>query len=175
MSYQGPMLIREPELRWPVILAAAIITGFIVLMTAGALHLTLTKPYARPAARPQLEGALRPEMPEFERLREKIIVEQLTAAEVPRPPNDYAVEMNATVRNTTDRTLSGLEMRGLIFDEQMSVVRECSVMVIPSRQTALEPGEAIRVRILLDDVRPDDSLSGMLMEVTALRVDLSQF
>jgi hypothetical protein len=171
MSYQSPMLIREPELRWPVILAAAIITVFIVLMTAGALHLTLTAPYARPAARPQLEGALRPGMPEFERSREKIIVEQLTAAEAPGPPNDFAVEMNATVRNTTDRTLSGLEMRGRIVDEQMSVVRERSVVVIPSRQTALAPGEAIRVRILLDDVRPDDSLSGMLMEVTAIRID----
>jgi hypothetical protein len=110
-------------------------------------------------------------MPEFERLREKIIVGQLTAAEAPRPPNDFAVEMNATVRNATDRTLSGLEMRGLIVDEQMSVVRERSVVVIPSRQTALEPGEVIRVRVLLDDVRPDDSRSGMLMEVTAIRID----
>ena len=171
MSYQGPMLIREPELRWPVILAAGIITFFIVLMTAGALHLTLTKPYMRPAARLQLEGALRPEMPEFERLREKIIVEHLTATEAPRPPNDFAVEMNATVRNATDRTLSGLEMRGRIVDERMSVVRERSVVVIPSRQTALEPGEAIRVRILLEDVRPDAARAGVLMEVTAIRID----
>jgi hypothetical protein len=171
MSYQGPLIIREPELRWPVLLAAGIITFFIVLMTAGALHLTLSKSYARIVARPQLVGAQRPGMPEFERLREKITVEQLTAAEAPRPPNDYAVEMNATVRNTTGRTLTGLEMRGRIVDEQMSVVRERSVLVIPSRQTALEPGEAIRVRILLDDVRPDDSRSGVLMEVTAIRID----
>lgn len=171
MSYHGPMLIREPELRWPVIVAAAVITFFIMLMTAGALHLIWSKPYARTDARLQLVGAQRPGMPEFERLREKVIVEQLTAAEAPRPPNDFAVEMNATVRNTTDRTLSGLEVRGLIVDERMSVVRERSVVVIPSRQTALEPGEMIRVRILLDDVRPDDARARMLMEVTAIRVD----
>lgn len=171
MSYQGPMLIREPVLRWPVLLVAGIITFFIVLMTAGALHLTLTKPYVRPAARPRLEGALRPGMPEFERLREKITVEQLKAAEAPGLPNDFAVEVNATVRNTTDRTLSGLEMRGLIVDERMSVVRERSVVVIPSRQTALESGEAIRVRILLQDVRPEAARAGVLMEVTAIRID----
>ena len=175
MSYQGPMLISEPVLRWPVLLVAGIITVFIVLMTAGALHLTLMKPYVRPAARPQLECALRPGMPEFERLREKIIVEQLTAAEAPRPPNDFAVEMNATVRNTTGRTLSGLEMRGRIVDEQMSVVRERSVVVIPSRQTALEPGEAIRVRILLDNVPPEAARAGVLMEVTAARIDRARF
>ncbi|MET0626063.1 MAG: hypothetical protein ABW250_24225 [Pyrinomonadaceae bacterium] len=171
MTYQGPMLIKEPELRWPVILAAAIITFFTVLMLTGVVRLTLSKSYARTVERPQLAGAQRPGMPEFERLREKIIVEQLTAADASRPPDDFAVEMNATVRNTTDRTLSGLEMKGRIVDERRSVVRERSVVVIPSRQTVLEPGEAIRVRILLDDLRPDDARPGMLMEVTAIRID----
>jgi hypothetical protein len=171
MSYQSPMLIREPELRWPLILVAAVITIVIVLVTAGALHLTLTKPAATPAPRPRLEGALRPEMPEFERLRAKIIVEQLTATEAPRPPDDFAVEMRATVRNNTDRTLSGLEMRGRVVDAQKSVVRERTVMVIPARQTALEPGEAIGVRILLQGIRPEAGRAGVLIEVTAVRFD----
>ena len=171
MSYQGPMSIKEPELRWPVILVAAIITTCVVLVTAGALHLTLTKPAAGPAAQPRLEGALRPEMPEFERLREKIIVEQLIATEAPRALNDFALEMNATIRNTTERTLSGLEMRGALFDTQKSVARERTVVVIPARQTALEPGEAIAVRILLEGVRPEVERAGVLMEVTAVRFD----
>jgi hypothetical protein len=110
-------------------------------------------------------------MPEFERLREKIIVEQLTATEAPRPLNDFAVEMRATVRNATDRTLSGLEVRGRVVDAQMSVMRERTVVVIPSRQTALEPGEAIAVSILLEGVRPEAERAGLLMEVTALRMD----
>ena len=164
-------MIREPELRWPVILVVAVVTTFIVLVTAGALHLTLTKPAARPAARPRLEGALRPEMPEFERFREKIIVEQLTATEAARPPNDYAVEMKAVVRNATGRTLSGLEVRGRVVDSQTSVVRERTVVVILARQTALEPGEAVGVRILLEGVRPEAEGAGLLMEVTALRMD----
>ena len=42
MSYQGPMLIKEPELRWPLIFLAALVTTCIVLVTAGALKLTLT-------------------------------------------------------------------------------------------------------------------------------------
>ena len=171
MSYRGPMLIREPELRWPVIVVAGVITTFVVLVTASALHLTLTKPAARPPAQPRLEGALRPEMPEFERFREKIIVEQLTATEAPRPPNDFAVEMKAVVRNATGRTLSGLEVRGRVVDAQMSVVRERTVVVIPARQTALEPGEAVGVRILLEGARPEAERAGVLMEVTALRME----
>ena len=27
MSYQGPMLIREPEFRWPIVLLAALLTA----------------------------------------------------------------------------------------------------------------------------------------------------
>jgi hypothetical protein len=155
------MFIREPELRWPVILAAGIITIFIVLVTAGAIHLTLAKPAERPVAQPPLEGALRQEMPEFERFRERIIVEQLTAAEASRASNDFAVEMRATVRNATDRTLSGLEMRGGIVDAQMSVLRERTVVVIPARQNALEPGEAIGVRMLLKGDRPEAKSAGV--------------
>ena len=172
MSYQGPMLIKEPELRWPVVLVAAVVTTFIVLVTAGALRLTLTKPAASPAAQPRLEGAVRPEMPEFERLSEKIIVEQLRATEAPRLlNNDFALEMVATVRNTTDRTLNGLEMRGALVDAGKSVVRERTVLVIPARQIALEPGEAIAVRILLEDIRPESGRAGVLMEVAAVRLD----
>ncbi len=172
MSYQGPMLIKEPELRWPLIFLAAIITTCIALVTAGALKLSLTKPAASPAPQPRLEGALRPQMPEFDWLREKIIVEQLTATEVPRLlNNDYALEMIATVRNTTGHTLNGLEMRGALLDARKSIVRERTVVVIPTSQTALEPGEAIAVRILLEGVRPDAERAGLKMEVTALRID----
>jgi hypothetical protein len=171
MSFQGQMIIRDPEVRWPVMLVAAIVTTLLVLVTAGVLHLTLTKPAAQPAAQPRLEGALRPETPGFEPFREKIIVEQLRATEAPRPPGDSSLVMNATVRNATDRTLSGLEMRGGIVDAQMSILRERTIVVIPARQTALEPGEAINVHILLEGIRPEWRRAGMMMEVTAVRLD----
>jgi hypothetical protein len=115
MSYQGPMLIREPELRWPLILVAAVITTLIVLVTAGVMHLSLTLSYERPVIERRLEGALGPEMPGFEQLREKIVIEQLVAMEAPRPPNDLAVEISGSLRNATNRTISGLEMRGAVL------------------------------------------------------------
>lgn len=171
MSYRGPMLIREPELRWPLILLAAIITTLIVLMTAGVLHLSLTRPDGRPAAGRRLEGAIRPEMPEFEQLRERIVVERLVATEAPRPPNDLAVEINGTVRNATDRTVSGLEVRGAVLDARRSALRERTVVVVPARQAAVEPGEAINVRILLEGIHHEADSADVLMEVTGVRVD----
>ena len=37
MSYKGPMLIREPELRWPIVLLAALMTAAIALLVV-VLH-----------------------------------------------------------------------------------------------------------------------------------------
>jgi len=37
MSYQGPMLIKEPELRWPIVLLAALMTALIALLV-GVMH-----------------------------------------------------------------------------------------------------------------------------------------
>ena len=83
MSYQGPMVIREPDLRWPIYLVAAIITTVFVLLLAGALHLSVTQPYARSFEQPRLERAIRPGAPEFEKTvraaynREDVGVESL--------------------------------------------------------------------------------------------------
>jgi hypothetical protein len=109
-------------------------------------------------------------MPEFDQFREKIVVEQLVAMEAPRPLGDLAVEINATVRNTTDHALSGLEMRGAVLDTQKLALRERRVVVVPARQTALEPGEeAIGVRILLEGINEQAERTGLLMEVIGVR------
>jgi ABC-type uncharacterized transport system fused permease/ATPase subunit len=171
MSQQSPMLIREPDLRWPIYLVAAIITALIVLVIASLMHLALTRPVVKLSAERRLQGAIRPGMPEFETLSEKIIVEQPEATEAARPLNDTAVEVNATVRNSTDRTLNGLEMRGAVLDRNSSPFVERTVVVVPARQTALDPGEAIKVRILLEGVSPDAERAGLLMEVAGLRFD----
>jgi hypothetical protein len=171
MSYQAPMLIREPNLRWPIYLLAAIITALLVLLLAGILHLSVTQPFASSPNEPRLERATRSGAPEFEHWREQIVVEQLVAMEAPYPFDDTAVEMNAIVRNTTGRTISGLEMRGAVLDAQSSPVRERTVIVIPARQTALEPDEAINVRILLGGISRDADRAGILMEVTGVHFD----
>ncbi|HEY7786496.1 MAG TPA: hypothetical protein VIB00_17325 [Pyrinomonadaceae bacterium] len=39
MSYQGPMLIREPDLRWPIVALAVILTAMITTLVAGLHYL----------------------------------------------------------------------------------------------------------------------------------------
>jgi hypothetical protein len=81
------------------------------------------------------------------------------------------VDLTATVKNNTGRTISGLEMRGAILDGQNSTVRERTIMIIPARQTVLEPGEAISVRVLLEGISKDSERAHPAMEVTGVRFD----
>ena len=171
MAYRGPTLIREPEIRWPVILVAAAITSVIVLVTAGIIGLAAARPSQGRALEQRLEGAIRRESPGFDELSGLLVVEQLVAAEAPWPLSEQAVEITGTVRNATGRTVTGLELRGLILDELSTPLRERTVVVVPVRQAALEPGEAINVSILLEGVSPEAERAAHLMEVTGVRFD----
>jgi hypothetical protein len=170
MSYQGPLLIREPELRWPIVILAAIITALIALVVASLYHVAMTQPVSSYSG-PRLSSALRPGEPEFEHVREQIEIAQLLGTEQVHPFNSFAVDLTATVRNNTGRTISGLELRGAIVDAQNSTVRERTVMVIPARQLALEPGEAIGVRVLLEGISKDSERADMVLEVTGVRFE----
>ena len=166
MSYQGPMLIREPELRWPIIMLAALITAAIALLAAGLYY--VTQPIASSNVEPVLERALYTGQPEFEEFREQIVIEQLVGKEKVHPLNNLAVEITALIRNNTGRKISGLEVRGAIRDAQNSTVRERTVVVIPARQTILEADEAINVRILLESIDKDSDRAHAVMEVTGI-------
>jgi hypothetical protein len=171
MAYRGPTLITEPEIRWPVILVAAAFTSVIVLVTAGVISLAATRAYQGRVLEQRLEGAIRRESPGFDELSGLLVVEQLVAAEAPRPLNDQAVEITGTVRNATGRTVTGLELRGVMLDALSTPLRERTVVVVPVRQAALEPGEAINVSILLEGVGPEAERAAPAMEVTGVRFD----
>jgi hypothetical protein len=153
-----------------VILVAAAITSVIVLVTTGIIRLA-TRPYQGRVLEQRLEGAIRPETPGFDELSGLLVVEQLVAAEAPGPVNDKAVELTGTVRNATGRTVTGLEVRGVILGALSTPLRESTVVVVPVRQAALEPGEAINVSILLEDVSPEAERSAHVMEVTGVWFD----
>jgi len=169
MSYQGPMLIREPELRWPIVMLAALLTAAIALLAAGIYY--MTHPIVSPNVEPGLETALYTGQLEFEQFREQIAIEQLVGKEKLHPLNNLAVEITALVRNDTGRKISGLEMRGAIRDAENSTVRERTVVIIPARQAILEADEAINVRILLESIDKDSDRAHAVMEVTGIRFD----
>ena len=171
MSSESPMLIREPDVRWPLYLLAAIITAAFVLLTVCVMLTALTWGVEKHIQGPPPRGLIRQGTPGFERLREKVVVDQRVAWESALTPDGPAIEVGATVRNTTGRTISGLEVRAGVLDSRHFSVGERTVLIVPARQTALEPGEAIKVRVLLEGVGPATERMNPLMEVTGIGFD----
>jgi len=169
ITYRGPTLIAEPDLRWPILILAAAITALLAISTAGLYYLAATRSDVTSYAGPRLEGALQAGQPEFEEFRRHIAIDELVGTEKVHPFDTVAVAMTASVRNNTGRSISGLELRGAILDRNNSSVRERTVVVIPQRQTILESGEAINTRILLDGIDKDADRAHLVLEVTAIR------
>jgi hypothetical protein len=169
IAYRGPTLIAEPELRWPILILAAVITALLAIFTTSLYYAAMTQSGARSYTDPRLEGALQPGQPEFEEFRRHIAIEQLVGTENVPPFDTIAVAMTATVRNNTGRTISGLELRGAILDRKNSSVRERTVVIIPRQQKILESGEGINTRILLDGIDKDSDRAHLVLEVTAIR------
>src|ERR1041385_136975 len=173
IAYRGPVLVAEPELRWPILLIAAAITALLALATAGLYYGAMTQVDVSSYTEPRLEAALQPGQPEFEEFRQHIAIEQLVGTEKVHPFDTMAVAMTATVRNNTGRTISGLELRGAILDRKNSSVRQRTVVIIPRQQKLLESGEGINTRILLDGIDKDSDRAQLVLEVTATRFDES--
>jgi hypothetical protein len=169
MSYQGPMLIKEPELRWPIVLLAAIITTVLALLVAGMHYLAMNQPlrpntYSAPCQTWELQAG----QSEFEQFKEKIVVDQLVGREKLHPFNNLAVELKAVVTNRTGRAINGLEMRGTILDSENSIVRKRTAVIVPVQQTLLEADEAITARVLLERLHPNSDRAQTVLEVTGI-------
>jgi hypothetical protein len=112
---------------------------------------------------------LRAGLPGFEQYRRLIDVEGLETTLTSRAPGDVAMELTATVRNSTGLTINELEMRGVVFNGKREPVGERTVSVIPRQRASLEPNETMTARILIEGIPRRAHRKGIDMEVTGVR------
>jgi hypothetical protein len=124
-----------------------------------------------PAEEQPLAGALRAGHWEFEQYRDRIVIEQREAIAVPHPTDELALELTAHVRNKTGRVIKGLEVRGAVVDLRGGGMRERVAVVIPAQQTAIEPEESIKARVLLNGLSREVSPDDVRVEVTGVVFD----
>lgn len=143
------------------IVAAVLICGFFYLVLRGTMA---------PSAPPALESAIRPGSPEWDRYSKLIARDDPEADEAKRPLGDTVMTLHTTVRNFTGRTITGLEMRGTVVDYDGKPVKEKTLVVIPGRQSELDPNKTMKVSILLEGFTENDVRANLKMEVTAFRL-----
>ncbi|MEJ7617784.1 MAG: hypothetical protein WKF30_12665 [Pyrinomonadaceae bacterium] len=121
------------------------------------------------AGQQRLEAALRPGNPEFDQLRERIVIDTPEATEGTRPIGDVVMELTTVVRNFTGRTISGLELKGAVVDLDGHSVKERIVTIIPARQPELDNNKTMQARIVLDSISKDAVRANIKMEVVAVK------
>lgn len=105
-------------------------TIFIVVALASAVLVAglvwlATRPSTQ-TGEPRLANALRPGSPEFEQIRERLVVEFIPDENAdigPTALGTYSVIMKPTVRNFTGRTVNGLEFHAAGLDIGKEVIR----------------------------------------------------
>ena len=146
----------------------------LLYLFIGLLAITLWKWFAelarheRSSREQPLAGALRAGSLEFDEYRERIVIGQPQATVASTTATGPAMVLTAAVRNDTGRVIKGLEVRGTVVDRQGGVVSEPVTVIIPTQQTAIEPNEAIRARLLLEGLRPETTHASVRVEVTGV-------
>ncbi len=167
MAYSEANRTGEDRTRLMIFVIVGIISALLV---AGLIYFFLAQPPSTGSGPPRLAGALRPGSPEFEPIRERVVVDGIEAFESTRPLGDIVMELRATVRNFTGRTINGLEIRGAVIDSEGNSVKERTVIFIPTgRQAELEANRTMQARIMLDQIRKDAVRADIKMEVAGVR------
>lgn len=143
------------------VVAAVVIGGFFYFL------LRATGGGSTPPA--DLEGAIRAGTPEFAEYQSKIVLDTPEADEARRPLGDIVMTVRTTVRNFTNRTLNGLEVKASVVDYEGKPIKERAVIVIPTRQAELPPNKIMPVAVMLEGFSESDARANIKMEITAFR------
>ncbi len=168
MSLAEKKLNEADTTRRKVFIVIGLITALLV---AGVVYLTTRRADTTPGVEPRLEGALRPGDAEFEKYREQIRVEFIAddnAVEGKRAIGDIVMTLTPTVRNLSNRTLTGLELRAAVVDLEGKPVKERTVIVIPTRRPELEPNRTLQVPISLEGFKEQDIRANARVDLTGV-------
>jgi hypothetical protein len=172
MSSIEPDLNKRGGSRNIPFIVAAIIG---VLLIAGLFTYIKTRPAPPPYTGPpqqHLEAAIRPGSPEFEQIKERLVVDEPEATEGGRVVGDIVMTLKTIVRNFTGRTITGLEVRAAVVDLNGKPVKERYVIVIPNvakNITELENNKTLPVAVTIEGFSKSDVRANIQMEVAGVK------
>jgi hypothetical protein len=170
MSDQDLSSRRRLKLRFSDSFASLLFGGAVLIALFAFFYAEHNRTEVAPQ-RPASKEFLRAGSPGFEQYRRLIDVEGLEATQTSGAPGVIVMDLTATVRNSTGRTINELEMRGVVFNEKREPVGERTVSVIPKQQAYLNPNETMKARIPVEGIPPRVQRKEINMEVTGLRFE----
>ena len=157
--------LEEPESRRTLIIVVAVAAAVVIAL----FFYLLMRAGGSGGGEPRLQGAIRPGSAEFDQYKTQIVFDEPEAFESPRALGDIVMSLKTTVRNLSNKTLNGLEMRGVVVDHQNQPVKERTLIIIPTRQAELAPNKTMDVSITLEGFKETDDRANIKMEITGLK------
>ena len=149
--------------------AIGAIVGILII---GALaFIASRRPSMEDQAAAILEGSLRPGDPGFEQLSRDIIIS--TSDKTVESPNAFgsiSMFIVGRVKYRGDKLINGLEVNVSVIDQFNQVVKEKKVLVVPTQQPSLGPGETIPITLSIEGFTKEDDRANIRWVVSAVRV-----
>lgn len=158
--------LEEPESRKTLIIVIAVAAAVVIALF---FYLLMRAGGSSGGGEPRLEGAIRAGSPEFAQYKTQVVLDEPEATEAKRALGDIVMSLSTTVRNLSNKTLIGLEVRGAVVDHSNQPVKERTVIVIPTRQPELAPNKTMPVTMMLEGMKDTDDRANIKMEVVALK------
>lgn len=163
-------LLKDEKRGINKVFLAALVIGAVLI--GGAVYLLSLKPSIEDQKKQMLEGAYLPGSPEFEKLTKDIVftTDADNTIESPTGLGTIMMRVPATIHNRTDKTITLLEVKLGVVDQQNKMIKEKQAIVIPGLQVErLPPGEKIRIEQTLDGFSSEDDRALVKWLVTAIK------
>lgn len=139
-----------------------------VALTALVLLLARSKPENQPA----LENVVRAGNVEFDNYQKKVEIEVIDKIVHPNMIGMAQYEVKARLDNKGDRTLTGIELVGKMFDLEDKLIKDAISLPIPRARTEpLPPGGSMNVSVKIDAPAKvtEDMIKDLSVELRGLR------
>jgi hypothetical protein len=154
--------IPDDKSRRTLIIVIAVVAAILI----GGFFYLLLRSTASGNQSPRLANAVRVGAPDFEKYQKLIVLEEPVADEAKRALGDTVMTLQTTVRNFTGHTITGLEIKGAVVDHDNKPVKERTLVVIPGRQSELDPNKTMKLSMILEGFTDSDDRANIKMEVT---------
>ncbi len=147
-----------------------IIVAVIAAIAIAGLFYLLMSAVGTNTQEPTLQGAIRAGAPEFAQYQSRIVLDPPEADEAKQALGGIVMNIWSIAHNFTGRTLTGLEVKASVVDQQGKPVKERTIVVLPNGQQAeLEQNRAMLARVRIDGFSDSDLRANIKMEVTGFR------
>jgi len=161
----GPETEKPPRKKGLVIGALIGIAAFAI-----GFYLLSFRPSMDDQMAQILQGSFHEGSPEFEQITKDIIIS--TNDKTVQSPNAFgtiSMYIGGDIRNKGTRTINGLEVNCAVVTQFNEVLKEKRVLVVPTKQPVLAPGQTIPVTIELAGFDKNDDRANIRWKVTAIR------